>query len=415
MKDCADSSPCRSIRVLGGTACRHLAGEAAHLAPCSSCPPGDGCGAVDLGVFALKFDGVAAAARGAFGDGLRSAGIHALFSPRACQAQDGTCCVVAAGSRRQFEVLSNTAAAPEVSGICRRALEAIDRYNRADFALDYAGGRLDLSRRTAVMGVVNVTPDSFSDGGEFLTADAALGHALELAEAGASLIDVGGESTRPGSARVSAAEETRRIVPVIEVLARRTDIPVCVDTYKPEVARDALAAGARLVNCVVPLHENEAMAEVAARASAPLIVMHMKGQPKTMQDSPAYDDLIGEVYSSLERSARSAVSHGVARANVVVDPGIGFGKTFEHNLQILDRLHEFRTLGMPICVGASRKAFLGAVLGLPRPKDRLAGSLCAAVIAVRGGARRVRVHDVKETVQAVRVADAVAAHCATGS
>jgi dihydropteroate synthase len=259
------------------------------------------------------------------------------------------------------------------------------------------------------MGVVNVTPDSFSDGGDFLATDRAIEHALGLAEAGADIIDVGGESTRPGSDPVSTDEEIRRTLPVIEAVSSRVEIPVSIDTHKPEVARAALQAGARITNDITGLRENPDMAELVAQHGVPVILMHMKGKPKTMQENPVYEDLVTEVYSILAQSVDMAASAGIAHDKLIIDPGIGFGKSFNDNLVILNRLHEFKSLGLPICIGVSRKAFIGAVLSLPEPKDRLVGSLALNVIATCSGARIVRVHDAKETTEAVKIADAVAA------
>jgi dihydropteroate synthase len=320
--------------------------------------------------------------------------------------------MIAAGSRWAFEKLAyfeNCCSAKDVPAILQACLSAIENYVRTCFVVPYPGGELDLSRRTAVMGVLNVTPDSFSDGGDFFPAEAAVEHALEMAEAGADIIDIGGESTRPGSDPVSSTEEIRRVVPVIEAIHSKVSVPVSIDTYKPEVAREALSAGAKIVNDVTGLRENGEMAEVVAEHGVPVMFMHMKGKPKSMQDNPVYEDLIHEIYSSLAGSVEAALAHGIGRDKLIVDPGIGFGKSFADNLIILDRLHEFRSLGLPICVGVSRKSFLGATLGVPEPKKRLSGGIAASVIAVRGGAKIVRTHDVRETAEAVKVADAIEA------
>ncbi len=298
---------------------------------------------------------------------------------------------------------------PRLAGVLRKCRTALDSYLRDGFKVTYPGGELDLARRTAIMGVVNVTPDSFSDGGDFFSAETAAEHALRLVEAGADIIDIGGESTRPGSKPVGHAEEIKRVLPVIEAVVASSPVPVSIDTYKPEVAREALAAGAGIINDVSGLRENSGMAELAASEEVPVILMHMKGSPRTMQENPVYEDLVSEIYASLSGSVDTALKAGISRDRIIIDPGIGFGKTFEDNLVILDRLHEFRSLGVPICIGVSRKSFLGATLGITEPKKRLIGSLAANIIAVRAGARIVRVHDVRETVEAVRVADAIAA------
>ena len=258
----------------------------------------------------------------------------------------------------------------------------------------------------AVMGVVNVTPDSFSDGGLFLAADAALEQALTLVREGASIVDIGGESTRPGSEAVPAREELRRVLPVVEALAGSVGAPISVDTMKAEVARRALAAGATIVNDVSALRFDEEMAEVVADAGCPVCLMHMKGQPKTMQDDPRYDDVVDEVLGFLEQRIAFALARGVREDQIMVDPGIGFGKTVAHNLALLDDLHRFCSLGRPVVLGTSRKRFLGAILGA-EPADRLCGTVATTVIGYLAGAHIFRVHDVKPNFQALRVALAV--------
>lgn len=244
----------------------------------------------------------------------------------------------------------------------------------------------------ALMGIVNVTPDSFSDGGSFATADAAIAHGFDLVTAGAAIVDVGGESTRPGADPVGFDEERQRIVPVVEGLARRGAV-VSIDTSKAEVAEAALAAGATMVNDVTALGD-PAMAGVVAAADADLCVMHMQGTPRTMQDDPRYDDVVAEVAAFLEERVDRAVAAGVRRERIAVDPGIGFGKTVDHNLALLDGVAEIalRT-GCPVLVGASRKRFLGALIG-DAERDRTVASVAAALRAVRAGAWMLRVHDV---------------------
>ncbi|NOY45912.1 MAG: dihydropteroate synthase [Deltaproteobacteria bacterium] len=264
------------------------------------------------------------------------------------------------------------------------------------------GGVLRLDGRPLVMGILNVTPDSFSDGGDYFDREAALDRALQMK--GADLLDVGGESTRPGAPPVSQEEEERRVVPVIEHLAHRVGVPISVDTYKAAVARRAVEAGAALVNDVSGLRMDPAMAGTVAELGAGLVVMHMRGDPRTMQSDTRYADLVGEIFRALEESVDRAVEAGVPRERVWVDPGIGFGKSAEQNLVLLRRLEEFRSLGCPVLVGASRKSFIGRTLGIEDPKDRLEGSLAAAVVAVWNGARILRVHDVRATRRAVDLA-----------
>ena len=259
-----------------------------------------------------------------------------------------------------------------------------------------------------LLGILNVTPDSFSDGGDFFDPDAAAARALEMLDEGADVVDVGGESTRPGSDPVSAEEEIRRVVPVVrEILARRPGVMISVDTYRAETAEAALEAGARIVNDVTALRGDPRMAAVVAGARCPVILMHMKGEPKTMQAHPRYGDVVREVRDFLAARAEHAVAAGVEPGNVIVDPGIGFGKTPEHNLALLRKLDAIAALGFPVLVGASRKRFLGTITGVEKARDRVSGTLAANVLAREKGASLFRVHDVRANKEALAVADAV--------
>jgi dihydropteroate synthase len=258
-------------------------------------------------------------------------------------------------------------------------------------------------RRPLVLGIVNVTPDSFSDGGRFASADAAVAHGLSLVEQGADLLDVGGESTRPGSQPVPLDEELRRVIPVVRALAERTGAPISVDTSKAEVARQSLEAGAHIVNDVTALRGDPAMPEVVRSFQAGIILMHAQGTPATMQINPTYEDVVSEVVGFLEARLQALADLGIAGTRVVLDPGIGFGKTGEHNWELLRRLDELRRLGRPVCLGVSRKGFLGKLLGRP-VGERLAGSLAVACHALgRGAVQVLRVHDVAETRDVVEV------------
>ncbi|MDS4071020.1 MAG: dihydropteroate synthase [Candidatus Competibacter sp.] len=270
--------------------------------------------------------------------------------------------------------------------------------------LDCAGKIVDLSR-PAVMGVLNVTPDSLSDGGRYLRLAEALRRAETMVEEGAALIDVGGESTRPGASPVSAREELGRVLPVVERLARELPVPVSVDTSKPEVMREAVRAGAGLINDVRALCLPGAL-EAAAASGVPVCLMHMRGEPSTMQREPRYSDVVAEVHASLAERIRVCESAGISRERILVDPGFGFGKTLDHNLILLRHLDRFTGLAAGVLVGMSRKSMIGLLLDVP-VGERLAGSLAAAVIAVWQGARIVRAHDVRETVRALRVCSAV--------
>jgi dihydropteroate synthase len=253
------------------------------------------------------------------------------------------------------------------------------------------------------MGVLNVTPDSFSDGGSFLEPSAAVAHAVQMAADGADLIDVGGESTRPGAEPVPADEELRRVVPVLERIADSVRTPRSIDTSKAVVARAAIAAGASFVNDVTALRGDPETAAVVAESGVEVCLVHMRGEPRSMQDDPRYGDVVSEVKAFLEERLAHAVAEGVPEERIWLDPGIGFGKTLEHNLELLRRLGEIAQIGRPLVVGASRKRFLGALTGR-READRLAGSLAAAVVAFERGASMLRVHDVPETRDALAVA-----------
>ncbi len=273
--------------------------------------------------------------------------------------------------------------------------------------LDCAGRVLRLDR-PRVLGIVNVTPDSFSDGGAHDTAEAAVAHGLKLAEEGADALDVGGESTRPGADEVSVEEELRRIVPVIERLARETALPISVDTSKPEVMRAAVAAGAGMINDVYALRREGAL-DTAAELGVPVVLMHMLGEPRSMQDAPEYDDVVGDVHRFLAERIFAAEMAGIPKKRIVVDPGFGFGKTREHNLALLAQLERFTELGVPVLAGLSRKRTIGDLTGRAMPAERVHGSVAAALIAAQRGAMLLRVHDVAATVDALKVWSAVAA------
>ncbi len=260
--------------------------------------------------------------------------------------------------------------------------------------------------RTLIMGVLNVTPDSFSDGGHYFERESALRRAYELVEEGADIIDIGGESTRPGADPVSMQEEIERTIPIIECVASRIGVPVSIDTYKSEVAKRALDAGAVMVNDISGLRFDPEMIPLLARRRAVVVIMHMKGTPRDMQKDPKYDDLLGEISSFLERQALAAIEGGIEADRIVIDPGIGFGKTVDHNLEIMRRLEEFKSLGFPLLVGTSRKSFIGAVLDKP-VEERIWGTAATVSFAVSGGADIVRVHDVREMVQVVRMTEAM--------
>lgn len=266
-----------------------------------------------------------------------------------------------------------------------------------------------IGHQTLVMGILNVTPDSFSDGGQFLEFEKAGEHAQRLIREGADILDIGGESTRPGSDRVSLDEELRRVIPVIKLIRQVSKIPISIDTYCSQTAEAALKAGADIVNDISALHFDERMKDLVAEAKVPVVLMHMLGKPKTMQQNPVYQDVMGEIIQFLRERVDMAARAGVEAKNIWVDPGIGFGKKVEHNIEILRRLRELKILKKPILIGTSRKFFLGALAGdsLLPPGDRLEGTIASNVISVMNGADIVRVHDVQATKRALRIVDAV--------
>ncbi|MCM2272670.1 MAG: dihydropteroate synthase [candidate division Zixibacteria bacterium] len=271
-----------------------------------------------------------------------------------------------------------------------------------------SGGRQLSFERPLVMGIVNVTPDSFSDGGQFLLADHAVGHALRLVEEGADLIDIGGESSRPGADAISIEDEIQRVLPVIEQLRSQTEIPISIDTYKAAVAEKAILAGADIINDISALRTDAEMVRIAAQTGAPVVLMHMLGTPLTMQQNPCYDNCVEEILAFLAQRIAFATQHGVVRGKLIVDPGIGFGKRVQDNLELLAHVERFSHFGLPVLVGASRKSFIDKVAGTgASPAERLGGSIAAALVALLHGANIVRVHDVAATIEALRVAKAV--------
>jgi len=300
------------------------------------------------------------------------------------------------------------AAAAAVRGEVGERMEAARRNFAAPVqrTLRCRDHELPLGRNTLIMGIVNVTPDSFSGDGLGANADAAIAQGRRMAEEGADMLDVGGESTRPGSEPVGEDEELGRVLPVVEGLAAELDVPISIDSYKSAVVRAALEKGASIVNDISGLHADAAVAQAAADAGAALVVMHIQGTPRDMQKDPKYADVIGEIGEYLEEGIAVARAAGVGEEQIVADPGIGFGKTLEHNLEILRRLRELRSLGYPVMVGTSRKSMIGTILDLPMG-ERVEGTAATVALAVAAGADIVRVHDVKEMARVARVADAV--------
>jgi dihydropteroate synthase len=284
-------------------------------------------------------------------------------------------------------------------------------FRRRKFRLPLPSRRLVLGERTLIMGVLNVTPDSFSDGGLFLDPEAAVARAIAMEAAGADIIDIGGESTRPGSSGISADEELRRIIPVIERLRGKIGIPISVDTSKSEVAEAAAAAGAEIVNDVTALRKDLRIAEVARRRKLPLTLMHMRGEPATMQNKPFARDVLRDVTQGLRQAVATARRAGVSNSQIILDPGIGFGKSYAQNCELLARLPELARLGFPILVGTSRKSFIGGALKsasrTPSGNERIWGTAATVAASILQGAHIVRVHDVAEMAQVAQVSDAI--------
>ena len=272
----------------------------------------------------------------------------------------------------------------------------------------------EIGKRTIIMGILNVTPDSFSDGGKFFSVDEAVKQAVRMVEEGADIIDIGGESTRPGSNAISLDEEMNRVHPVVEELVKKIKIPISVDTYKSEIAKKSLDLGTSMINDISALRGDKKLANVVTSYDVPICLMHMKGEPRNMQVNPVYDDVVKEIHDFMKERAEYAISCNIKKENIIIDPGIGFGKRtgkgIEDNCEILDRLFEFKDLGFPILVGASRKKFIGNICGGEEPlpvTERLEGSLAAACIAIANGADIVRVHDVKETKLYINIVDGI--------
>jgi dihydropteroate synthase len=272
--------------------------------------------------------------------------------------------------------------------------------------VEWPSGKLDFSAGCLVMGILNVTPDSFSDTGQYFDADRAIEHGLQMASDGAAIIDVGAESTRPGSQAVPAKEQIRRAIGVIEALVRKTDVPVSIDTYNHEVAKAALDAGAAMINDITALGD-ERMGTLAAKYGVPVVLMHMKGTPATMQNEPKYDDVVGEVRVFLLDRAKKAEKSGIPKERIFIDPGIGFGKTIEHNILILKNIGRFVDSGYRVLVGTSRKAFIGRITGKENPAERIFGTAATVALCAAAGVSIVRVHDVVEMADVVSMTEQI--------
>ena len=360
-------------------------------------------------VLGLALEKLAQPAREALGQAAHETpGIAAHLTASPGRAAEGSVLLLA--PRQALREMARNLAGPRFGQeeTAAEIRQALDNYDRRHFEIRLGARRLAVGPRPALMGVVNVTPDSFSDPGRHFDRAEAIDHGCRLADEGAEIIDVGGESTRPGSHPVSEEEELARVLPVIEGLASRAGAAISIDTRHARVAREAVRAGASLINDVTGLQGDPDMAAVAAETGAGVALMHMLGEPKTMQENPRYDHLMADICRHLRRGIETALAAGVPEDGLLVDPGIGFGKTLEHNLAILAGLGQLRTLGRPILVGVSRKRFIGRLTGVETPAERTYGTAAACALAVAAGALVLRVHDVAPMRQALAVASAIA-------
>lgn len=311
------------------------------------------------------------------------------------------------GTQKQFEkLIPKLEQYPGLQSLGQSIKETIKNLSKTNYTIRCRKKTFTLGKRTLLMGVLNVTPDSFSDGGLFFNKEQAIAQGLKMVEEGADMIDIGGESTRPGSKPLELEEELRRVIPVIESFAKETDVPISIDTYKSAVAQRAIEAGAEIINDISGLHFDKSLAKVAAKENTPLILMHIRGTPETMQKDVHYESLFSEIIRYLKDSIRMAESSGVDPQQIIVDPGIGFGKTLEDNLLIIKNLYEFRVLGKPILLGTSRKTFIGKILNA-EVGNRLEGTLSTIAIGVLNGAQIIRTHDVLQAKKTIAVADAI--------
>lgn len=278
--------------------------------------------------------------------------------------------------------------------------------NQSKFIIKWGKYCLDLSQRTYIMGILNITPDSFSDGGRYQEIDKAVEHGIQMVAEGADIIDIGGESTRPGSIRCSVKEELDRVIPVIKELSTQIDVPISIDTYKSDVAQKALQEGAQMVNDISALRFDPKMALVVAEYNVPLVLMHIQGNPQDMQKNPQYKSLIPEIIAELNHGIKRAQEAGIKREMIIIDPGIGFGKTLQHNLEILSMLKKFKRLNAPILIGTSRKSLIGQVLGL-QVEERLEGTAATVAVSILNGANIIRVHDVLAMKRVAQMTDAI--------
>lgn len=357
--------------------------------------------------FNLKVEGIDPRTANLLKQEMLSLGGDAALDGRGLDCSAKRTDAILMGTQKQFEkLIPKLDEYPILQALGQSLRETLKSISKTHYTLRCRKRTFTLGKRTLLMGVLNVTPDSFSDGGLYLDRDKAISHGLRMVEEGVDFLDIGGESTRPGSKPVDLEEELRRVIPVIESLAKEVDVPISIDTYKSTVAKKAIEAGAEIINDISGLRFDPDLSYTAAKEDIPLILMHMRGIPETMQKDVHYDSLFSEILQYLKDAIQKAESAGLDPEQIIIDPGIGFGKTIEDNLLILKNLSEFRILGKPILLGTSRKGFIGKILNMD-VQDRLEGTLSSIAIGVLNGAHIIRSHDVLQAKKAIAVADAI--------
>jgi dihydropteroate synthase len=355
----------------------------------------------------LKVEGIDPRTANLLKQEMLSVGGDAALDRRGLDCSSSSTGTLLMGTEKQFEKLfSKLEQYPDLQPFGQSLKEILRNLSRAHYTIRCRKRTFTLGKQTLLMGVLNVTPDSFSDGGIFFDKEKAIAHGLKMVEEGADFIDIGGESTRPGSKPLGLDEELRRVIPVIESLAKDVDVPISIDTYKSAVAKKAIDAGAQIINDISGLHLDPSLSQVAAKEDVPLVLMHIRGNPETMQKKIHYESLFSEIIQYLKDSIQRAESAGVDPEQIIIDPGIGFGKTVEDNLLILKNLQEFKILGKPLLLGTSRKSFIGKILNAD-VTERLEGTLSTVVVGVLNGAHIIRCHDVIQAKRAIAIADAV--------
>jgi len=357
--------------------------------------------------FNLRIEGIDPRTANLLKQEMLSVGGDAALDRRGLDCSTPSTDAILIGTQKQFEKLtSKLEQYPALQSLGHSLKETLKNISKTHYTIRCRKRTFKLGKQTLLMGVLNVTPDSFSDGGLFLDREKAIAQGLKMVEEGADLIDIGGESTKPGSKPLGLEEELRRVIPVIEALAKEVDVPISIDTYKSTVAKKAIEAGAQMINDISGLHFDPDLAHVASKEDVPLILMHTRGTPETMQKDVHYESLLSEILQYLRESIRRAESAGLDPGQIVIDPGIGFGKNLEDNLLIIKNLQEFRILGKPILLGTSRKTFIGKILHA-EVTERLEGTLSSIAIGVLNGAHIIRCHDVLQAKRVIAVADSI--------